>query len=592
MKEMSKIPLAHVMVVSLSLALTWAAWAFSKDQIDTRVEQRFEIARDHVVSLIRDRMLKYEDALWNGVATIESHGGEMSYAQWLVFAETLNIQEKYPGINGIGVINYHTPATFDAFMAEQRLVRPEFEVYPPHDQPYLMPITFIVPEDINAAAIGLDIAHEENRRTAALASRDTGVAQITGPIVLVQDADSTPGFLFYAPLYATPGRPQATERAAQFQGAVYAPFVMHKLMEGLLAKERRSIRLSIHDGETALYDEHQKVDADTDPDPMFSDTVVIEIYGRTWRLDMRTNLAFRAVNVYLQPTVILVAGLIVEALIIALLYLMARINVRAVSYANKVTAELDQEKEKLSDLNALLEIKNKDIEQFAYLASHDLKTPIRGIGGLTEMIEEDLQEYFQSSNANPDVSLNLNHIHNRVRHMNDLTSGILQFSKVIPDPQHQETLVLKDTISALRNDLDLTPEQLQLSGPVETVAKDAHNFRRVLENLVGNAIKYHDHKHPLRIHVASQPKGSKYQFKVIDNGPGIEAKNHAKVFDIFQTLGLADHPESTGIGLAIVKRAIVNNGGEITLTSSLGKGATFTFTWPGNCFVDTENNAA
>ncbi len=584
--------LVHVIVITLSLILTLSAWSYSKRQIEKRVAQRFEDAQNSLISLIRDRMLKYEDALWSGVATLESHGGDISAVQWSTFAEALKIEEKYPGINGIGVIHYHTAATIDGYLRDQRRLRPDFDVFPDHAQPERMPITYIEPVDMNAAAVGLDIAHETNRRTAALASRDTGTAQITGPIVLVQDADSTPGFLFYAPFYANGGQVPPAQRAAEFRGAVYAPFVVHKLMQGLLAKDQRYISVSIRDADELIYDEYTQPNAIIDPDPMFSREVAIDLYGRTWVLDIRTNSAFRDANIYLQPTLILVAGLIVEGLIIALLVLLTRANARAVAYADRVTAALHREKEKLQELNSVLEIKNEEIEQFAYVASHDLKTPIRGIAGLAEMIEEDLEAYFQTPNANPDVSANLAHIKGRVKHMNNLTWGILQFSQTVPGAEHADAIVLTDIISALRDDFDLSTSQLTFDGNVQTVTRDTVNFRRVLENLVSNAQKYHDHPENLRIKIVARNTGAWLRVKVSDNGPGIAPKFHDKVFDVFQTLGIAGQPESTGIGLAIVKKAVKNNGGDISISKAQGGGAAFTFTWPANPVTQEQRSVA
>ena len=263
-----------------------------------------------------------------------------------------------------------------------------------------MPITYIEPESTNAAAVGLDIAHETNRRTAALKARDTGIAQITGPIVLVQDAAKTPGFLFYAPIYA-PGTPtNVAARQQGFQGAVYAPFVVHRLMEGLLAKDLRGVRFNIRDGDVLIYDELSQTDAEIDPNPMFTDQLSFDLYGRTWTLDIHSSLSFRKEASVVKPTLILLAGLIIEALIISLLFLMSQVNKRTVAYADQVTDELKQEKTKLVDTNALLMRKNDELERFAYVASHDLKTPIRGISGLTEMVQEDLEDYF----ASPDVT--------------------------------------------------------------------------------------------------------------------------------------------------------------------------------------------
>jgi CHASE1-domain containing sensor protein len=186
--QKSGITLLHVIIFVMSMMVTLAAWQFSKGQMKSQISQRFEASRNQTLTLIRDRMTKYEDALWAGVAAVESHDGQISYPKWHSFARTLRIDTRYPGINGIGVIHFHTSTSLDGYMRDQMSERPDFRVFPQHDEQTFMPITYIKPEESNAAAIGLDVAHEQNRRTAALLSRDTGLAQITGPIILVHDA--------------------------------------------------------------------------------------------------------------------------------------------------------------------------------------------------------------------------------------------------------------------------------------------------------------------------------------------------------------------------------------------------------------------
>ena len=216
----------HWLVVLFSLALTFAAWDFSRRQVEEKNGQRFERNAGQIIDLIRERMQRYEDALWSGVSAIQAAGGTVSHDAWRSFADSLNLTERYPGINGIGVIDYVPPESLEAYLAQQRRTRPDFQIHPAHDRGEYWPITYIEPEDINRKAVGLDIAHEINRYSAAVQARDSGQAQITGPIVLVQDAEQTPGFLFYTPYYRS-GRHDAVEaRRAEFVGLVYAPFVM------------------------------------------------------------------------------------------------------------------------------------------------------------------------------------------------------------------------------------------------------------------------------------------------------------------------------------------------------------------------------
>ena len=544
----ARITVFHLVVVGLSLTLTLGAWLFSLQQVETRTGLRFEAARDRALGLITDRMARYEEALWAGVAAIESHGGDMSYRQWRIFAGNLAIEDRYPGINGIGVIHFLDAEGLASYLQRQWSERPDFQVFPPHDNPELMPITYVEPGDINAAAVGLDVAHEVNRRTAALASRDTGTAQITGPIVLVQDTGQTSGFLFYAPFYRGGPQPDVASRRENASGAVYAPFVVHKLMEGLLAKDLRDVRFSIRDAGVLIYDEHENGDPQNDPEPLFSETVSLELYGRTWTLDMRSDLAFRAENLNAKPTIILIAGLVIEGLIVSLLILMSRANRRAVGYADQVTVALREKQAKLMETNAEISLKNDELEQFAYVASHDLKTPIRGISGLTEMIREDLEAYLSAPEANPDVGVNLDRIDDRVRRMEQLTNGIMKISRIGAEDRDEDPVDLQDIVSGLVLDFGLDPDQVRLVSDGAVVYRDQVNFRSVLENLIGNAIKYHDGERRIEIDVCAETIGGRLHVSVSDNGPGIAPEYHDKIFEVFQTLRNKDMSESTGIG--------------------------------------------
>ena len=268
----SRLHSIHWGVLSLSLLLTLIAWHFSNEQIDNRVNAQFQREADQVVELVSERMRKYEDALWGGVSAIQAHGGDISFRDWRVFAEHLRIEVKYPGINGIGVVHQVPPDKLSSYLAEQRMGRPQYALHPKHNEAEYWPITCIEPVSTNAKAVGLDMAHETNRYTAAKKARDSGVAQLTGPIVLVQDAQQTPGFLFYAPFYRGGVYDSLDDRRANITGLVYAPFVVNRLMAGTLEKERRHVGIRITDQDTVLYDEHLATEDDYDPDPLFTST--------------------------------------------------------------------------------------------------------------------------------------------------------------------------------------------------------------------------------------------------------------------------------------------------------------------------------
>ena len=581
------IKLLHIVIIALSMAMTIGAWQFSRAQMAEQVEARFDATKNQVLALIRDRMGTYRDALFAGTAAIRSHGGDVTRKQWQEFASNLHLTERYPGVGGVSVVRYLSDTQLPAYVEAQRRTRPDFTVRPEHPHPQHAVITYFEPEAPNAAAIGLDLIFEENRRTSAFKSRDTGMAQISGPIQLVQEAGRTPGFLFYAPFYDGDEPSTVEARREQIAGYVMAPFVVKKLMRGLLAVDRRLIRFNIIDGGEVIHNELAGDDVKADPSPMFRETVDLDLYGRVWKIDMETNLAFRDSNTSAQPTLILAGGLMIEFLIITMLVMMARSNRQAVAYADSVTIDLKEKSERLTEANRDLEMtnaelarSNAELDQFANAASHDLRTPIRGIGSLAEMVEEDLEDYFASPDANPEVLENLRQIHERVARMNSLTNAIMQYSRVDAMPVDKEVVDLADLMDQMRTDLEMTPEQLSLSGNARFVRYDSLNFQRVIENLVDNAVKYHTGERPLKIALGINQLAGRIEVSVADNGPGIAPEYHEKIFDVFQTLRLNGAPESSGIGLSIVKKAVERNSGTIHVEATPDGGATFRFDWP------------
>lgn len=341
----------HWFVVLLSLLLTVTAWQVSSRIADDKARVQFEYQVEQLNELIRDRMQKYEFALMSGAGAIRAAGGEVNLGMWRRFSEVLSLEERLPGINGIGVVNRVSPEHLEAFISEKKRERPYFGVHPDHDRNDFWPIVYIEPEASNRAAVGLDMAHETNRYRAAYRAMTSGDTQITGPIVLVQDEQKTPGFLFYHPFYETSEVPPEAEREARFRGLVYAPFIMSKLMEGALANVNRLVHFRVTDGDTRLYSELDESRGNNyDPSPMFEASYSLPMYGRDWSFDVQTTKRFEAFNVSRQPQVILVAGLIIDALIITVFGLMANARRRAERKALEKTEEL---RESLAFINTL-----------------------------------------------------------------------------------------------------------------------------------------------------------------------------------------------------------------------------------------------
>ncbi|MBB5320518.1 CHASE domain-containing protein [Marinobacter oulmenensis] len=346
----SRLSIVHWVIVSLSLVLTLGAWYIASSFAEQKAQEQFEHEVERLNELVRDRMNNYIFALISGVGAIKSNGGDMTRPQWRIFSESLAMPERLPGINGIGVIYRVPPSRIPEFLMEQRAIYPEFRIHPQHERNDFWPITYIEPENSNQAAIGLDMAHETNRYTAAVRAMETGQSQITGPIILVQDSNRTPGFLMYQPFYETAEPPRTPEeRESSFIGLVYAPFIMSKLMEGTLASVNRLVRLRVTDQGQPLYDELS--DANTQGyTPDFETRYSLDLFGRQWDFQVQTTERFGAFNNSLQPNIILIGGLIIDALIIAVFFLLTRSKARAERLAQSRTQDLRENLEFIENL--------------------------------------------------------------------------------------------------------------------------------------------------------------------------------------------------------------------------------------------------
>ena len=558
----------HYVVVAASFVLTFVVWLYANQISQQQAAAAFDRAADQILALTQERMRKYEDGLWAGVGALNINHGQITLDDWRQFARTLRIDVKYPGINGIGVILNVDTADMPEFLRAQRRDRPDFRVHPEHRRGEHYPITYIEPEPQNRQAVGLDMAFEANRYTALMASRDTGRSRITGPITLVQDETATPGFLFFAPVYQQGPLDTLADRQRLFAGAVYAPFVVNKLMQGVLAKENRSIWLSISDGDSQIYDEHQGNTEGHDPDPMYQRTVTLDMYGRDWTFDLQTNAAFRQANAHVQPTIILICGLMIDFLLLALFAILGRANHRMHSYAQKVTMELRHEKAELLDSNTAL-------EQFSYVASHDLKTPIRGMRDTVDYLAEDLDSRHPKAAHDPALQPHIATMHRLLDRMEALIKGVLDCARISQVSEEPIEIDPQAELAELAEILRLPDGALTIEGALPPIHVPPTMFRQIFQNLLKNAAKHRADQNDLRIIVSGTVDGNDLFVRVKDNGPGIDARYHDRIFEMFQSLASDAEQSSTGIGLAIVRRAVRALGGSVHVESPDDGGSTF-----------------
>jgi len=231
--------------------------------------------------------------------------------------------------------------------------------------------------------------------------------------------------------------------------------------------------------------------------------------------------------------------------------------------------------QQFEETNQQLQRVNKELGEFAYVVSHDLKAPLRGIKALAGWIATDYADCLPDEGTEQ-----LDLLLNRVDRMHDLIDGILRYSRLGRMKEEKTEIdlnaLLPEIIDMLGDPQNIT---ISIANELPTMVFERTRIIQVFENLLSNAVKYMD-KPQGQIRVGCADRGEIWEFYVADNGPGIEERYFERIFQMFQTLSPRDDVESTGIGLTLVKKTIEMYGGRIWVKSQRGAGSTFLFTLP------------
>ncbi|MEL7296250.1 MAG: CHASE domain-containing protein [Pseudomonadota bacterium] len=563
LQRRSHLRLWQWVVVLLSVGLTLVVWRYLDGRVREDNQALFEREAQHVIAIVTDRLHTYEEALRGGVSAIDMLGHPPSRDEWQAFADSLRLHEVAPGATGIGVIQYVPREQIANYLQLRRSEYPGYDIHPAVTRDYAYPIAHIEPVDRNWEAIGLDIAHESMRRTAANLSRNQQTSQATGPINLVQAERTMAGFLLFAPFQLP-----ANDIATAIDGFVYAPFNVSELIDGALATEDRIIDFAVYDDGEMIYGI-----ADRQSGPL-STSMVLPVYGREWRFDLSSAPTFPiSANESSVPTMVLIGGLTLSGLLFALLLGLNRANRQAIVVAEDMT-------EAFRVSHSALSQSNEDLEKFAALAAHDLRTPLRGIASLTEYLEDDLHDYFEQTNARPDVARNLGRIRERIEKLDCYLRGLLDYSTSGSEQGEAHPFSVAKYAQELRHHLELTPEQLLVSAGEKPIMVDPHRLRSVISRLVCNAAEHHDGTCTPIIHISVETTDEHYRITIKDNGPGIPEPFRERAFKPFEVLTGHDDPTHVGVGLAIARRITESAGGRLILLPAQSRGCQFVIEWP------------
>jgi light-regulated signal transduction histidine kinase (bacteriophytochrome) len=241
-----------------------------------------------------------------------------------------------------------------------------------------------------------------------------------------------------------------------------------------------------------------------------------------------------------------------------------------------VTSMKEGAEQALIKMNEELLRSNTDLQQFAYVASHDLQEPLRMVSSFTQLLQ---QRYAEKLDA--DANEYIRFAVEGSKRMYDLLNGLLTYSRIQTRANEFRNVDLNQVVAKVKDNLSLVIEENNAAINVTelpVVAGDENQMIQLMQNLIENSLKFR--KGPPVIAISSYKAEDSYIISVEDNGIGIEEKYFERIFRIFQRLHRSDQYEGTGIGLAICKRIVERHGGKIWIDSKPGEGSTFHFSIP------------
>jgi signal transduction histidine kinase len=454
------------------------------------------------------------------------------------------------------------------------------------------PIWYAEPDRVEEAQLGLDLASDPGYHQALLRAAARGGVSATGPLLAA--AGDRPGAYVGLVLPIRHYRGQAAVKGDP-QGYVVLVLRVADLVERALAKTApEGVAVSLYDERAGAHGVQlypRAGPATTDPErELASGTSYggrLQVAGREWVMVCRPSAKGLPRFRDWASWAVLGIGLLFSGLLTA--YVASVVG--RVSWAERLvgerTAELSNANDRLqgevterrraqSDLAA----RNRELESFVYMASHDLRTPLTSIEGFTRLLEESYADRLDA-----DGREFLQRVQENAAHMTALVEDLLELSRVTSNQEPKGTVTVAEVIAQVCEELQ---QAIAESGAEITVPDDlpvVHasptRLRQVFTNLISNGIKFSRDGVAPRVAIGWERTPEGHRFSVQDNGIGIAHEQRGQVFEIFSRLKDKD-VSGTGIGLAIVKRIVESHGGEVGVESTPGEGSTFWFTVPEN----------
>ncbi|MCI5131536.1 MAG: hypothetical protein D3904_08420, partial [Candidatus Electrothrix sp. EH2] len=508
----------------------------------------------------------------------------VSREEWKAFADNLNIEKYYPGIQGIGFSLMVPPEKKEE---HEQAVRaqgfPDYRIKPEGKRDMYSAIIYLEPFDWrNQRAFGYDMFSQETRREAMKRAGDSGVAAMSGRVTLVQETyqDIQYGFLLYLPLYQkNKVLKTVQQRRDALVGYVYSPFRIKDLMQGILLTAQKDVSFEIYDGarplsETILYnhaDSKELLCNDSAHKPHYDGLYRVTIAGRVWSLYIYSKPGFTSLEEENQPLYVAFGGILFDVMLFFILFINSRKRTFAEALAQERTVELEEKSRELAR-------SNEELEQFVYTVSHDLKSPLVTSMGFISIIRKlaDRGQYEQAVEK-------LDKVVRANERMNQLIRDLLELSRVGRMDMDKKSIDLNELLKAFIENQSIrlrnSDFSIEITSELPVLYVNESRILQVFENLLSNALKYAHNKEGGKLTIYAVAEHEQWHIFCQDNGSGIPEEYHRKIFGLFYRLD-ADS-EGTGIGLAVAKKIMKFHGGDIRVEPrKKGEGAVFRLTFP------------
>ncbi len=558
-----------VTAVIFTLVLKWE---------NERLHFEFKEASSETYEKLKTSFTYYIDAI-TSIERLLTSAPEITRSQFKTFVEKI-LSEK-PGIHGVSwnpLVYEKQRKPFEEAIRKEGFTNFKIsqrdkhgKLTPAYQRPSYIVVNYIEPMKKNLKAFGFDVSSNHERLKAMNQARDTGKPVATSRITLVQETERQAGFLLFYPVYKIAST-TTIERRKNLAGYAVGVFRVGDIVELTLSNKNNNKLI------TNIYDESEKGKSihlfgvpfyKGKYFQVFESNKALIIGERQWSVRFRSSESFLTRHHSSQVITTLITGLFFSIMFNTFILAMSGRSYQLDKQVNKRTKELKENQKKLIITNKTLEKtivdlerSNKELDQYAFVASHDLKSPLQSIFQLASWIEEDCGNILPE-----DSKRHLNLLKERIRRMENLLADLLVFSRISRDQYNTEKLDLQAIIKRTF-EFNSTSDnyRLKIINCDVSLILPRIPLELIFRNLFSNAIKHHD-KTTGEITVNYRKSTNEHIISVTDDGPGIPPGMQEKVYEMFNTLKPRDETEGSGLGLCIIKKAAEQFDGKVKIIS-------------------------